>query len=374
MSFEPKTTVVIKPIIIEHGTVVLPTALLQNKPILIENGTISALGGITRRPKGAVIIEAGGCFVAPGFIDTHIHGSPGDIFANEARFGTTSIIVAQSCAAPLELIKKIRAAEKFVIKSPFGANLLGVRLEGPYISRGKAGAQDRRYIKKPNAKDAAGFIKECGTLLRMMTVAPEVSGAIPIVKFLKRNGIIASVGHSDATYDEALGGIRSGIRHATHIFNAMRRIAGSEPGVGTAALLSDDVIAEVIPDLIHVRKELLSLLIKIKGADKVILVTDSVRAEKRAGVEKKGGVYKFKDGTIAGSALTMIGALKNCVEGCGIPLADAVKMMTANPARLLGINRHKGTIAPGMDADIVIFDKNFKVKKTIIGGEIICAG
>ena len=358
-------------ICIKNGTVVLPHALLKNAPVLIDGAKIVLVGGKIKPPKNATTIDARGCFISPGFIDTHIHGTPEEIFKNEIRFGTTSIVIAESCAPLDEIFRKIREIKEFTGKNPFGRNLLGVRLEGPYISKEKAGAQDERYIRSPDKKEALKIIKECDPLLRIVTIAPELKGAIAIIKLLKYNKIIASMGHSNATYEEAVSGIATGINHATHIFNAMRIPDKREPGASTAALLADSVMAEIILDLIHVPKALFDLLIKVKGVDKTILITDSVRAEKRPDVKKIGGVYKFKSGTIAGSSLTTIDALENSVKECGLSLTDAVKMLTVNPAKLLHIERRKGKIAVGMDADIVIFDKDFTVKTTIINGNII---
>ena len=357
-------------ILIKNGTVILPDAFLKDSAVLVDGKKIAAVGKKIRLPKGAVSIDAHGAYISPGFIDTHIHGSPKDIFEHETKSGTTSIVIAESCAPLGEIYQKLRAVEKFVHNSALGHNVLGLRLEGPYINKKKAGAQDARYIKVPDKKETLDIIKKCGPLLRMMTIAPEVKGAIPVIKLLRHHGIIASIGHSNATYEETSAGIAAGITHATHIFNAMRGPERGESGASSAALLEDAVTAEIILDFVHVPKELFDLLIKVKSVEKTILVTDSVRSEKRPGVEKRDGVYKFRDGTIAGSALTAIGALKHSVKTCKLRLDDAVRMLTVNPARLFGVERRKGRISAGMDADIVVFDEDFNVKITIINGEI----
>ena len=358
-------------ICIKNGDVILPNAILKNSAVLIEGRKIKAVGSRAGSFENAEVINAKGCFVSSGFIDTHIHGSPETIFKNEVKCGTTAIVIAESCASANEIFEKIRKIETFSKKNVLGRNILGVRLEGPYISKKKAGAQDERYIKTPDLKEALRTVKKCGPLLKIMTIAPEMEGAIPVIRLLKRNNIITSIGHSNATYEETLSGIDAGIDHATHIFNAMRGVDAQDPGASTAVLLADAVRAEVILDLIHVRKALFDILIKLKGIGNTILVTDSVRAEKRPDVKKREGIYRFKDGRIAGSDLTMIGALENAVKECGLPLADAVKMLTVNPALLMRVGKTKGKIACGMDADIVIFDKEFDVKATIINGKIV---
>ncbi len=360
--------------LIKHGDVILPDAILKNAPVLIEKGKITSVGYTAKIPEDSVVINAKGCYVSPGFIDTHIHGSPKEIFKNEIKSGTTSIVIAESCASSGKILAKIRRIEKFVKKSPLGPNVLGIRLEGPYISRVKAGAQDKHYIKKPAVKEARGLIDGCGPLLKMMTVAPEIKGARAIIKLLRSRGVKASIGHSNAAYEEALEGIAAGIDNATHIFNAISGANRPDEGAVGAILSDDEVTAEVILDLVHVPKEQFELLVKAKDADKVILVTDSVRAEYKNRKIKPGDVYRLKNGTIAGSSLTMIGALKNSVKECGISLVDAVKMLTVNPAGFFGVAGRKGKIAAGMDADIVMFDRSFDVKLTMINGNIAYRG
>ena len=187
---------------------------------------------------------------------------------------------------------------------------------------------------------------------------------------LHKHKIISSIGHSDAAYESAIEGIDAGITHATHIFNAMSGLDRREPGVVGAVLLDDRVVAEIILDLIHVHKALFALLLKSKKKDNVIIVTDSLASEIPEGVRESGGAYRFEDGKLAGSSLTMIQALKNAVRNCNVPLPDALKLITQNPAKLLGVEDKKGSISVGKDADIVIFDREFDVKATVVHGKI----
>lgn len=360
-------------ILIKNGAVVLPRALLKDTEIFIRSGKIVSITprGVKNTPRGVTVIDAGGAYVSPGFIDTHIHGAPDKISKNEIKTGTTSVIIAESCAPLNKLAHKIRKINRFVKESLPGCNILGVRVEGPYISREKAGAQDSRYIRVPDEKEAGLFIKSCGPLLKAMTIAPEITGANAIIKLLKKNKVIVSLGHSNATRKETELGIKAGASHSTHMFNAMSGPDKKSPGLSDAILANPQVWAEVILDMIHVHKALFKLLIEKKGVAKTILTTDSIRAESRTGVREISGIYRLEDGTIAGSALTMIEAVKNAVQACGLRLTDAIKMATENPAKLLGLESKKGAIAAGMDADIVIFDEDFNVKATIIGGEIV---
>lgn len=377
-------------IYIKNGRVILKDRIVCGATITINDGKIAAISRKITPKKGSFVIDAKGCFVSPGFIDCHIHGEPENIFFNEARHGTTAFVIAESCAPLNYIYKRAESIKKFIKTHPFGPNVLGLHLEGPYISKAKAGAQDAAYIRKPDTKELSGIIKRCSPVLKLMTIAPELRDAKPLIKLLGKYKIIASIGHSDATYESAVEGIDAGISHSTHAFNAMSPIDRREPGVCGAVLMDDRVTAEVILDLIHVHKTIFGLLLKLKKRDKVIVVTDSLAALDRLpagqagfgppGLAMMGGAYRFEDGRLAGSSLTMIGAFKNAVKNCGIPLLDALRLITLNPAKLLGIEEKKGSIAAGKDADIAIFSKEFDVKMTMICGRIafvkgaICAG
>jgi len=247
--------------------------------------------------------------------------------------------------------------------------VLGARLEGPFINGKKAGAQDKRFIMAPSEGILIKIIRDSGPALKMMTIAPELEGAERLVNILKKNGIVASMGHTDADRRQAINGIRYGITHATHLPNGMRR-AVNGGGAVDACLGDRRVAVEMVCDLVHVPAGLLRSFFKKKGKNGVILITDSVRAQMR-GRKPERGVFRLRDGTIAGSDLTMIGAIKNAVRSCGVGLGDAVAFATINPARLLGVDTHKGSISKGKDADLVVFDKNFDVKMTMVRGRIV---
>ena len=367
-------------IYIKNGRVVLKDRIVDGATVAINDGKIAAIGKKTVPRKNPFVVDAKNCFVSPGFIDCHIHGEPEKIFFNEARHGTTAFVIAESCAPLNYIYKRAEGIKKFIKRHPFGPNLLGLRLEGPYISKARAGAQDPACIRKPDAKELSDIIERCRPVLKLMTIAPELNGAKPLVKLLRKHKIVASIGHSDATYESAIEGIDAGIAHSTHAFNAMSGIDRREPGVVGAILMNDSVAAEIILDLIHVHRALFGLLLKLKKSDKVIIVTDSLVSEPTKNTTAFGGAYRFSDGRLAGSSLTMIGALKNAIKSAGLSLEEALKMMTLNPAKLLGIERYKGSIAAGKDADIVIFSKGFDVNMTMIRGRIafvkgkICAG
>jgi N-acetylglucosamine-6-phosphate deacetylase len=331
-------------IIIQNGIIVLPGKLLKNSCLEISGDKISRIGKTIKPKPGDTIIDACGAFVSPGFIDTHIHGSPAEITANETKYGTTSFVIAVSCGRP---IPDISGCE----------NALGVRLEGPYINPKMTGAQDKRSIRPPSVKGLEKIIRSGRGKIRMITLAPELPNAYNLIKACIRSGVIPSIGHSDADYTEAKKAFSAGIRHVTHIFNAVSGPRHGSAGASMAALFDKRVAVEVIADMKHVEKDLLRLLIALKNNNSIILITDSVRA-------KSSGHKK-------GSTLTMIDAVRNMVKHCGVSLADAVKMASLNPAAAFGVSHDKGSIHPGKDADIAVFDKNFDVKMTVIHGRIV---
>jgi N-acetylglucosamine-6-phosphate deacetylase len=377
--YEPMTKIYIK-----NGHVILKDRVVEGATVIINDGKIAAISKKAVPRKGSFVIDAKGCFVSPGFIDCHIHGEPEKIFFNEARHGTTSFVIAESCAPLNQIYKRADGIRRFIKTHPFGPNVLGLRLEGPYISKAKAGAQDIAYIKKPDVKELFSIISRLSPILKIMTVAPELQNAVPLIKLLCKHRIITSIGHSDASYESAIEGIDAGIRHATHTFNAMSGLDRREPGVVGAVLMDDGVTAEIILDLVHVHRALFGLLLKAKKRDKVIIVTDSLAAEIASpalgGLAMTGGAYRFIDGKLAGSSLTMISALKNAVKNTNLSLFEALDTITMNPAKLLGIDKAKGSIAAGKDADITVFSEEFDVKMTMIRGRIafvkgkICAG
>ena len=358
-------------IYIDNASIVTKDALLKDSGILIDGSKIASIGTLKRKEKGLLTIDARSCFVSPGFINSHVHGKPEAVFSDEARFGTTAIVSTISCVKKDRIFETVDEVKRFTEEDPLGPNVLGIRLEGPYINKKRAGAQDRSCIRRPDRRELLETIKDIGSLLKIVTIAPELEGAIPLIRLLNDRNIIASIGHSDATYDEALKGFDAGVTHATHIFNAMRGMDRRDPGGSLAALLDDRIAVEVIADTVHVHEALLKLLLKVKNRDNVILITDSVRANPPVGAKKGPKVYRLKDGRLAGSNITMIDALKAALKAGKLSLAGAVRLVSLNPARLLGLQKTKGSIEAGKDADLVIFDDDFDVKATLISGRII---
>jgi len=279
-----------------------------------------------------------------------------------------------------KIIRSLRSICEAVKKGTAGAEILGIHMEGPYINPEKKGAQKEDEIKKISLKEFLEFNQASSNLIRLVTIAPEMPGAIGLIKYLCKQGIIASVGHTNATYVQTQAGIQAGLSHVTHTFNAMRGLHHREPGVVGAALTSPELTVEVIADGIHIHPIVLKILTKIKEDEKVVLITDAMRAAGlKEGTYDLGGQEvivakgqaRLKDGTLAGSVLTMDKAVKNMVNKIGIQLPKAIQMASFNPARSIGVENRKGSLEPGKDADIVILNKKLEVELTMVASKVI---
>jgi N-acetylglucosamine-6-phosphate deacetylase len=378
-----------------HGTIVTPFQLLEDRIIIIEKGKIIA---ITDKKedlailKNVEIIEAQNKFIVPGYIDIHVHGGGGsDVMDGEyeaikqvatthSRFGTTAFLPTTMTMTKDKIIKSLKSIHEARLKGTGTAGILGIHLEGPYINPEKKGAQKEEDIKKVSVEEFLEFNQASGNFIRLVTVAPEMPGAIDFIRWLHQQGIIVSVGHSNATYKQVQEGIQAGLSHVTHIFNAMRGLHHREPGVVGAALSSPKLIVEMIADGIHLHPIVLKMLTQIKESEKLVLITDAMRATGfKEGTYDLGGQEvivtqgqaKLKNGTLAGSVLTMDRAVKNLVTKVGISLLNAVQMASYNPAKCLGIDDKKGSLELYKDADIVILNKNLETELTMVAGKVV---
>jgi len=305
-------------------------------------------------------IDAKGNFASPGFIDLHIHGDAETISKTQLRSGTTGFL------------KAIYAASKYKTEQyKTGTLCLGINMEGPFINKKMRGALPAKFIKKPVLKYATEIITQARGTLKIMTIAPEVPGNYEIINLLRKHGIMPSIGHTDSDFTQAKKAVEQGARYATHVFNRMRGLSQREPGALGAVLEDDRVVAEIVLDGKHVHPACFRILLKTKGSDRIVLATDSVACGPIPGSRRKGIFFILKDGTYAGSALTMNQAVKNAVKFGGISIHEAVKMATLNPAKVLGISNKKGTIEKGKDADIIIFDGALDIKTAIVNGHIV---
>jgi len=329
-------------------------------------------------------------YLIPGLIDLHIHGSAGfdvmDASANAlsgichalASEGVTGFLATTMTASDEQMASVLSTIAKFPNQE--GAAILGIHLEGPFISAGKNGAQSARNIKLPDLPLIKHWQELAKGTIRLVTLAPELNEILPLIRELNAMGIVVSAGHTDATYAQTNLAIENGCTHATHLFNAMRGIHQREPGAVSALLLSKKVNAEIIVDGLHLHPAVVELILRLKGKENLLLVTDAMRAKCMGdgeydlggqAVAVKKNIARLADGTIAGSTLSMPHAIRNMLQFTQCSLIDAIQMASLNPARVMGMEAHKGSIAPGKDADLVVMNPALEVMMTMREGEKI---
>ena len=376
---------------IKNGKLILEDAVVSGKAVLYTDKIVGIVDE-NEIPADATVIDAEGGYIAPGLIELHIHGYLGkdvcDASEESIRIISKGLLengvtgyLPTTMTVDMEVIKgAIESVRGLMAESRTpefdGTQILGVHAEGPFISESKKGAQDPRYILKPDAD----FVKANADVIRVITLAPEEDDAdfSQIKRITTETDVVVSMGHTSADYNTAVAGIKAGVRHATHLFNAMTPLTHRGPGVVGAALNSDDVSTELIVDTHHVNAALFDLVYKLKGR-KLVAITDCLPAgglpegEYTLGGAKiiyKGDLCRLEDGTIAGSVLRLNKGVWNIYTNSQIPLNECVNCASLNPATTLGIQDKKGSIKEGKDADFVILDNEFNVKKTIIGGKV----
>ena len=374
-------------ILIHAGRALTPTTEIDDAGILIREDIIEAIGprsGMSL-PAGAQEIRATEKTVVPGFIDVHIHGAGGhDVMEGNAsalrsitrkvsEYGTTSLVATTVTASTDETLRAVEGIASYIARQREAeeprAEILGIHLEGPFISKERRGVHPSEWIQPPSAETLGRFLKAAAGSARILTIAPEVLGAAPCIDAAREAGLVVSMGHTDATYEQARAAIVRGARSATHLYNAMRPFTHRDPGVIGAVLTSPDINAELIADGVHVEEGAMKLLLLAKGVAHVTLVSDGLSATGMPDgkytlggfeVTVSGGVCRNAEGILAGSTLTLDRALRNIVA-LGTSLPDAVRMLTLNPASLLGIEFKKGSLRVGGDADILLLDEGLHV-------------
>ena len=385
---------------IHNGKIILPDGIAEHGTVLVNQGKIIAVEKHDVDYPDAINIDAKGQYISPGFIDIHVHGGGGHDFmdgteeaflaiaALHAAHGTTSMMPTTTTAEKEGILQVLDVYEKAKEKNTEGASFVGLHLEGPYFAMNQRGAQDPKYIRDPDPAEYMEILAYSNSIKRW-SVAPERKGAIEFGRLLHGRGIIASMAHTEAVYEEALEAFNNGYSLLTHFYSAMsgvvRRNARRYAGVVEAGYLHDGLDVEIIADGVHLPGPLLKLVYKIKGADHTALITDSMRAsgmpegEYILGNINNGlkviteeGVAKLPDrSAFAGSIATTDRLVRTMIDLAEIPLFDAIKMMTATPARIIKMNDRIGAIKVGMDADLLIFDERINVKMTMIKGRIL---
>lgn len=382
-----------------YGNVVTKDSVIEDGVVVIENETIVYAGTQAALPlrwnEGVIeTFTSENGYILPGFIDIHVHGGGGEDFMNSdenvldtitsyhASQGTTTML-ATTMTAPKDWIEKVLSeVNKYRSKEMPYAQLAGVHLEGPFISPKWPGAQNPEHISLPNVDWLISWEQQYPELVRQVTLAPEQLGAHEVIAWLKDKGIIAALGHTDATYEEVEAAVEVGLHHAVHTFNAMTPLHHRKPGVAGAVLSDERISAEVIADGIHVHPAAVSLLAQLKSKlQKLVLITDAISA---TGLEDgnytlgdlpvivKEGVARLEDGvTLAGSTLTMIRGFRFLVQEAGLGIIEASQAASHNPADLLGILDTTGTIEQGKQADLLLLDDSLQLKQVWIKGRVL---
>lgn len=361
---------------------------VEEGSVLIKEGKIVEINPKSVQDK--CTIDAQGLYLSPGFIDIHIHGAGGrdvmegsyeainDISKVIAKKGITSFVPTTMTLEAKKIHQAVSSINEAMIRGTEGANVLGVHLEGPFISPLMIGAQNPLYIQSPSVESFKSLVGDFIKSIITVTIAPEIEGAVELIKFLRQNNISVSIGHSKATYLQAIEGIKCGVSHATHLYNAMTGLHHRDAGV-VGAIFDSSITTEVICDGIHIGYPALRIALKQKSADKLMLISDAMMAccmpdgRYTLGGQKviaENHSARLENGALAGSVLTIDRAIKNLYENTDYELFEVVKMATINPAKHCRIGNRKGIIKEGYDADLVLFDEKIQIQSVVINGAI----
>ncbi|TMV50105.1 N-acetylglucosamine-6-phosphate deacetylase [Paenibacillus mesophilus] len=378
--------------IITNVRAVCPDSIISSAAIWIDAGRIERIGSgaIANSELQAddTVIDGNGMLLIPGMIDVHIHGASGfdmmdgteesvqQVSQACAASGCTSFLATSVSSTLEDLLAMIHSVRR-VIGHERGAAVAGLHLEGPYLNVKRKGMQNEKFLRHPDLDEMNLLFREAGDLIKMVTIAPELPGGIELISYLREQGAIIAVAHSDATYEEAKLAFAQGASHVTHCFNGMRPIHHRDPGLVVAAFEEEHVSLQAIVDHVHLHPAIIRLMHRIKGAGGVVLITDALQAMGLGDgtytfgghtVQVADGVARLADGTLASSTVTMNKALRYTVE-LGIPLTEAVRMASTTPADILGLP-DKGRIAQGCAADLVLLNEEFEVQWTMIKGRL----
>ncbi len=377
----------VRGLLLRGGEVLTPQGLRPGIDVRIDDGVITRVGPALS-DAGAEVVDAGDLIVAPGFIDVHVHGAGGamceqadpagvdTISTTLARFGTTGFLATLATLPEEALREAVRVVAGAVGNEP-GARILGIHLEGPYLNPQRAGAQAIPWMRAPSIEEFDALQDLSGGLIRLVTIAPELDGALPFIREVRARGVAVAAGHSNATAAEMELAMQAGVTHVTHLFNAMREVHHREPGIAGVALTDDRLSVELICDGHHLSSQAVDIALRCKPPGKAVLITDAVAALGLPDGEYEmfgvccvvaGGAVRLKGGgPLAGSCLTLDCAVRNVHRWRpDIPLADVLNAASLAAARVVGADR--GRIEPGKDADVVLLSRDLEVVRTLRGG------
>jgi N-acetylglucosamine-6-phosphate deacetylase len=385
--------------------VLTPLETIEDAVVLIEDRVIRAVGPreAISIPKDARTINVGERILAPGFVDVHIHGAAGHdvmeatpealeaVAAFVLRHGTTSFLPTTLSAPSEVLLPSLeglgKAIRSFQGRASYGSPVampLGIHLEGPFLSAACRGVHPREHLQPPSLELFDQMLAAADGSVRILTLAPELEGAVELQRAAIERGVRVAIGHSNASHEQTVRAINAGAAHAVHVFNAMRPFAHRDPGILGAILTDDRILAEVIADGVHVAAPALRLLLRCKSPSRIALVTDGVSATgMHPGKHRLGRMELFVaaepdtgelacrsyEGKLAGSVLTQDSAVRNMMRLAGVTLREAVLMASYVPAQMVGVAERKGLLRPGFDADLVVFNPDGTVTGAMVGGE-----
>jgi N-acetylglucosamine-6-phosphate deacetylase len=376
-------------LVIQHATALIPERTIPDCAVIIEDGVINDFGGTAKFsvPPQAQVVDASGLLLTPGWIDLQINGGFGHDFsetptsiwavgAELPRFGVTTFLPTIISSPPKVINEAIETIKQGPPKGYRGATPLGLHLEGPFISKGKTGAHQPKHIRKPSLADITAWSTE--NYVRLVTIAPELPGALELITELVQRDVTVSAGHSMATYKQAEAGFDAGIRYGTHLFFSMVEMDYNEPGLAGALLSDDRIILGILADGLHIHPAMVKLAWKAKGPQRLTLVSDAMAALgmqpgsyrlARQDVTVDASSARLADGSLAGSILSLEAALSNLMSFTGCNMMEAIQTVTSTPANLLKLPL-KGRIAKGASGDLTLMTPDFKIAMAIVAGEV----